>query len=42
MFATAIDSNGSEYCKIGIRDLETGDMLADELTDRPTDDRPTS
>ena len=37
MFATAIDSNGSEYCKIGIRDLETGDMLADELTDAQGD-----
>ena len=37
MLATAIDSNGSEHCKIGIRDLETGDMLADELTDAQGD-----
>ena len=37
MFATAIDSNGSEYCKIGIRNLETGDMLVDELIDAQGD-----
>ena len=32
-FATALDRNGSEYCKISIRDLETGEMLFDELMD---------
>ena len=37
MFATAIDSNGSEYRKIGIRDLETGDKLVDELPDAQGD-----
>ena len=36
-FATAIDRNGSEYCKINIRDLETGEGLDDELTDAQGD-----
>jgi oligopeptidase B len=31
LFATAIDRNGSEYCEITIRDLETGESLEDVL-----------
>jgi len=31
LFASAIDSNGSEYCTIRIRDTETGGMLPDRL-----------
>ncbi|CAN0587144.1 unnamed protein product, partial [Laminaria digitata] len=31
LFATAIDRNGSEYCEITIRDLETGENLSDVL-----------
>jgi oligopeptidase B len=30
-FASAIDLNGSEYCEIGITELETGDRLPDVL-----------
>lgn len=37
LFATALDRNGSEYCKIGIRDLETDEMLFDELIDAQGD-----
>lgn len=32
LFATAIDRNGSEYCEISIRNLETAEMLPDVLT----------
>lgn len=31
LFATAIDRNGSEYCEITIRDLDTGEGLVDVL-----------
>ena len=31
LFASAIDRNGSEYCEIGVRDLETGETRADVL-----------
>lgn len=31
LFACAVDRNGSEYCEIGITDIETGDTLADVL-----------
>lgn len=31
LFAHAVDRNGSEYCTIGVKDLETGADLADEL-----------
>ena len=37
LFATAVDRNGAEYCKIGIRNLETGVMLVDEMTDAQGD-----
>lgn len=36
-FATAVDRNGSEYCRIGIRDLDRGEMLPDELDDAQGD-----
>ena len=37
LFATATDRNGSEYCTIRIRDLETGDLLDDTLPDAQGD-----
>jgi len=37
LFAAATDRNGSEYCRIAIRDLETGKMLPDELPDAQGD-----
>ena len=36
-FATAVDRNGSEYCRIGICDLDRGEMLPDELDDAQGD-----
>lgn len=37
LFAMAIDRNGSEYCEITIRDLETGENLADVLSNAQGD-----
>ena len=31
LFAVALDYNGSEYCTIAIRDLDTGDMLGEKI-----------
>ena len=31
LFASAIDRNGSEYCEVGVRNLETGETLSDVL-----------
>jgi oligopeptidase B len=31
LFSCAVDRNGSEYCEIGITDLETGEALSDVL-----------
>lgn len=36
-FACAIDRNGSEYCEIGITDLETGGTLTDVLSNAQGD-----
>ncbi len=37
LFAAAIDRNGSEYCEIGITDLETGSPLPDVLANAQGD-----